>query len=147
MNKPTYTKLDGKLNPLPADSSEKHLAVRVEHPMLKAPIIVAAYRASKRELTFKGAQKAAAEHDAHGLAWRAPTVEEAFFIADRTRDDQTLDKVFFPDAESYEWTWTSDVDSSSPSDCAWSVNLGAGSCNRNGQGNRDDVRAVLAGQS
>jgi hypothetical protein len=147
MNKPTYTKLDSMLNPLPVDSTEKHLAVRVEHPLLAKPIIVAAYRASKRDLTFKGAQKAAAEHDAYGLTWRAPTVEEAFFIADRTRSDETLDKNFFPDAEGWEWTWTSDLDASSPSDCAWGVYLGTGFCYRLNLGSRGYVRAVLAGQS
>lgn len=147
MHKPIYTKLAADGSDLPADSNEKHLAVRVEHPMLKAPIVVSAYRCSKRELTFKSAQKAAAEHDAYGWNWRAPGVEEAFFIADRTRSDCQLDKNFFPDAETYEWTWTADVDSASPSVDAWGVALGDGDAFRYGQGGRCDVRAVLAGQS
>jgi hypothetical protein len=35
---------------------------------------------------------------------------------------------------------------SSPSDNAWNVNLGNGNCNRNNQSNRNNVRAVLAGE-
>lgn len=34
----------------------------------------------------------------------------------------------------------------SPSDYAWNVNLGTGNCNRNNQSNRNNVRAVLAGE-
>ncbi len=143
--KPTYTKLAADGSDLPADSTEKHQAVRVDHPMLKAPIIVAAYRSSER-VTFKGAAKKAEGHDANGWQWRLPTVEEAFFIADRTREDCTLDKNFFPDAERYEWTWTSAVDAESPSVFAWGVDLGGGNAGRNGQSLRDDVRAVRAGQ-
>lgn len=143
--KPTYTKLAADGSELPADSTEKHLAVRVDHPMLKAPIVVAAYRASDG-VVWKNAAKKAEEHDAYGWKWRLPTVEELFFIADRTNADAELDKNFFPDADGWEWTWSSDVDAESPSGCAWSVFLGYGYANRSLQSSRYRVRAVRAGQ-
>lgn len=152
--KPTYTKLAADGSDLPADSTEKHLAVRVDHPLLKAPLIVAAYRATDRA-TFADAQKLAAAHDAYGWNWRTPTVEEAFLIVDRTNPKCELDKNFFPDAEGYEWTWTSTVDAeleeddegtSSPSDCAWLVGLAYGNSCRSSQSYHSRVRAVRAGQ-
>lgn len=145
MHKPIYTKLAADGSALPADSTEKHLAVRVEHPMLQHPIVIAAYRCDG-EHSFKKAQEVAAKHDAYGWTWRTPTVEELFFVADRTNKDCELDKNFFPDARGYEWTWTSDVDAESPSACAWGVYLDYGDCDRGYQGLRYDVRAVLAGQ-
>jgi hypothetical protein len=144
--KPTYTKLNAQLEPLPVDTAEEHVAVLVEHPLLAKPIIVAARRC-EGEHNFKKAQEVAARHDAGGLTWRAPTVEEAFFIADRTRADYTLDTTYFPDAEKYEWTWTSDVAAGSPSGCAWVVSLGYGYAGWYVQSSRGCVRAVCAGQS
>jgi hypothetical protein len=143
--KPTYTKLAADGSDLPADSTEKHLAVRVDHPLLKAPIIIAAYRAAD-SVPFKKAAAAAEKHDAYGWQWRLPTVEELFLVADRTNPDEQLDKNFFPDAKGYEWTWSSTVDAESPSDCAWYVLLGYGLSGRYSQGSHDDVRAVRAGQ-
>jgi hypothetical protein len=148
--KPTYTKLAADGSDLPADHPNKgpgkHLAVRVDHPALAKPIVVAAYRC-KGEHTFPQAQKVAAKHKAYGWNWRAAALDEAFFIPDRTNADQQLDKNFFPDAEGYEFTWTSDAAASSPSDHAWLVGLGDGYCYRGYQGDRGRVRAVLAGQS
>ncbi len=153
--KPTYTKLAADGSDLPADSTEKHLAVRVDHPLLKAPLIVAAYRSSD-SAKFEDAQKLAAAHDAYCWSWRTPTVEEAFLIVDRTNPKCTLDPNFFPDAHGYEWTWTSTVDAEieeddegepCPSGYAWIVYLGLGSSDRYDQGNRYRVRAVRAGQS
>jgi len=150
MHKPKYTKLDANLEPLPDDHPNegdgKHLAVRVEHPLLVGSIIVSAYRASDRS-TSKDAKVVAEKFSALGKSWRLPSVEEAFFISDRTRSEVGLDPNFFPDADSYEPTWTADVDSTSPSGFAWSVNLGVGYCDWDGQSLRDHVRPVLAGQS
>jgi len=143
--KPTYTKLAADGSDMPADSSEKHLAVRVDHPLLKAPIIVAAYRASDR-ITWKNAAKKAEAHDAYGWQWRLPTVEELFLVADRTNPVDELDANFFPDAEGYEFTWSSTVDAESPSVCAWGVGLGFGSSLRDGRSYAGVVRAVRAGQ-
>lgn len=142
--KPTYTKLAADGSDLPADSTEKHLAVRVDHPLLKAPLIVAAYRAG--EVVWKNAAKKAESHDAYGWQWRLPEVEELFLIADRTNSEDQLDPNFFPDAKGYEYTWSSTVDAESPSDYAWYVNLGYGDSNRDGQSYRNFVRAVRAGQ-
>lgn len=143
--KPTYTKLAADGSDLPADSTGKHLAVRVDHPLLKAPIIVAAYRAGD-EVPFKKAQAAAEKHDAYGWQWRLPTVEELFLVADRTNATERLDPNFFPDAEGYEYTWSGTVDAESPSVCAWSVFLGYGYCYRYYQSFDLRVRAVRAGQ-
>jgi hypothetical protein len=145
MQKPTYTKLAANGSDLPADSTEKHLAVRVDHPLLAKPIIVAAYRASDR-ITWKNAAKKAEAHDAYGWQWRLPSVEELFLIADRTNPVDELDKNFFPDAKGYEWTWSSTVDAESPSVLAWLVNLGYGGSDRYDQSYGDYVRAVRAGQ-
>jgi hypothetical protein len=154
--KPTYTKLAADGSDLPADSTEKHLAVRVDHPLLKAPIIVAAYRAGN-EVAWKNAAATAEGHSAYGWQWRLPTVEELFLIADRTNPTCRLDKNFFPDAEGWEWTWSATPDAeleepdeegeaSSPSDYAWLVSLGYGGSDRYARSSRNPVRAVRAGQ-
>jgi hypothetical protein len=145
MNKPKYTKIAADGTDLPADSTEKHLAVRVEHPCLPAPLIVAAYRAGD-EIQFKNAAAKAEAHGAYGWSWRLPTLEELFFVADRTNADERLDPNFFPDAEGWEYTWSSDVDASDPSDFAWFVGLGLGGSFRDFQSYRGFVRAVRAGQ-
>lgn len=145
MHKPAYTKLAADGSDLPADSTEKHLAVRVDHPLLSKPIIVAAYRASDR-ITWKNAATKAEAHDAYGWQWRLPAVEELFLIADRTNPVDELDKNFFPDAKGYEYTWSSTVDAESPSDCAWFVDLGGGFSGRDGRSYDYYVRAVRAGQ-
>jgi hypothetical protein len=143
--KPTYTKLAADGSHLPADSTEKHLAVRVDHPLLKEPIIVAAYRASD-SCTFKGAKAKAEAHDAYGWRWRLPRVEELFLIVDRSNPSERLDPNFFPDADGWEYTWSNTVDAESPSDYAWNVNLGDGNAYRANQSYRNRVRAVRAGQ-
>ena len=143
--KPTYTKLAADGSELPAGSTEKHLAVRVDHPLLKTPIIVAAFRAGDN-VTWKNAAKKAEAHDAYGWQWRLPTVEELFFIADRTNPVDELDANFFPDAKGYEYTWSSTVDAESPSDYAWGVSLGSGFSYRDCQSDGSRVRAVRAGQ-
>jgi hypothetical protein len=146
MLKPKYTKLAADGSALPDDSTEKHLAVRVEFPNQPA-FIVSAYRCATRELPHAKAIEAASKHDAYGWQWRPMTVDEGYFTADRTRTDRTLDPNFFPDAEEYETSWTSDEYKPSPSDVAWFVNLGYGSVYWDNQSNRSGVRAVCAGQS
>jgi hypothetical protein len=143
--KPTYTKLAADGSDLPADSTEKHLAVRVEHPLLKESIIVAAYRAAD-SVQWKNAATKAESHDAYGWKWRLPTVDELFLIVDRTRDTHGLDENFFPDAKDYEWTWSSTVYAQSPSVFAWLVALGVGGAGWLNQGSRVHVRAVRSSQ-
>jgi hypothetical protein len=153
--KTTYTKLkvqDGVLVDLPADSTDRHELVRVEHPMLAQPLIVAAYMTPER-LPWKEAIAAANQLTVCGLAMRAPTVEEAFFMADRSQYP-ALPVQFFPDAGDVFWTWTSTPDADSddaPSEdgtsgCAWFVDLSVGCSGRGGVGDRNHVRAVRAGQ-
>lgn len=140
-----YFKLDADGNVLPADSTEKHLAVRIENDLLVQPLIVSASRVTKDGVTWKTAAKKAEAHNAYGWQWRLPTVEEAFFIPDRAKYP-ALPKEFFPDFEGYEWIWTSTVDAEDPSDFAWLVNLAFGLVSRGYQSGRYQVRAVRAGQ-
>jgi len=77
--------------------------------------------------------------------WRAPTVEELFLLADRSRVSPAIDTEFFPDCPS-DWFWTSTPDCESPEDYAWFVYFSYGFSFR---GNRDGggfVRAVRVGQ-
>lgn len=139
-----YFKLDAAGNVMPADSTEKHLAVRIENDLLAQPLIVSAYR-SPKELTFKAAANYAEKLDINGWSWRLPTVEEAFFIPDRA-NYPALPKEFFPDFADYEWIWTSTVDAESPAGCAWYVSMFDGSSLRYLQSYPYLVRAVRAGQ-
>lgn len=150
MTKPTYTKLAADGSDLPADhpndGPDKHLAVRVTRADMPGwSLIVSAYRCGERA-TLADAQKQAAAHDAYGWPWRAPTVEELFLVADRTRPEVGMDTNFFPDAEGYEVTWSADVDATSPSDGAWYVSLGDGGSDWYYQSYHYRVRAVRAGQ-
>jgi hypothetical protein len=138
-----YTKLSAGGEALPPDATG-HQAVRVEHPLLAKPLIFTAYH-SPKELTYKQAMKWAESLDINGWAWRAPTVEESFFLPDRLKYP-ALDPNFFPDFAGYEWNWTSTLDAKSPSGCAWMVGLGAGFSDRFHQSDHDFVRAVRAGQ-
>jgi len=139
-----YFKLDAAGNALPTDSTDQHLAVRIENDLLAKPLIVTAHR-SKKELNWKAAKKYAEGLDVHGWSWRLPTIEEAMFIPDRSKYP-ALPKEFFPDFEDYEWIWTSTVDAESPSDYAWSVYLNVGLVSRLHQTLHGRVRAVRAGQ-
>lgn len=139
-----YFKLDAAGNVLPVDSTEKHLAVRIENDLLVRPIIVSAYR-SQKEMNWKAAKKWAEKLDTNGWSWRLPTVEEAFFIPDRSKYP-ALPKEFFPNFEGYEWIWTGTPDAESPSDCAWGVDLDDGGSGRGSQASHLHVRAVRAGQ-
>jgi hypothetical protein len=153
--KTTYTKLklqDGVLVDLPADSTERHELVRVEHPLLASPLIVAAYATTER-LPWKQALAAADKLTVYGLAMRAPTVEEAFMICDRSQYP-SLPVQFFPDANDAYYTWTSTPDAD-PDDApnedgtsgyAWGVDLDDGYSLRNYVGSHLHVRAVRAGQ-
>jgi hypothetical protein len=142
--KPTYTKLAADGSDLPADSTEKHLAVRVDHPLLKIPLIVAAYRCGK--FVWKNAAKKAEAHDAYGWQWRLPPSRSCSSspIAPTRRTRYRRNSSRTP--KDYEWTWSSTVDAQSPSGFAWGVDLGYGYSFRGYQGDHGAVRAVRAGQ-
>ncbi|MGH9644780.1 MAG: DUF1566 domain-containing protein [Terriglobales bacterium] len=142
----TYTKLGAGGAPLGADSTDRHEAVRIEHPLLARPLIVSAYRSPKR-LSWKKAAAWAEKLDIYGWQWRLPSAEEGFFIPNRARYP-AYDTNFFPDCEG-EWIWTSTPDAedpSGPSGFAWGVGLLSGYSGRLRQGNDSFVRAVCAGQ-
>lgn len=139
-----YTKLSADGSDLPADAAADHKAVRIEHSMLVLPIVVTAHHAPK-EMNWKAAKKWAESLDTNGWSWRLPAVEEAMFIADRSKYP-AIDKNFFPDFDGYEWIWTSTVDAEDPSDVAWLVDLHGGAVTRGYQTNHSYVRAVRAGQ-
>jgi hypothetical protein len=141
--KPTYTKLAADGSDLPADSTEKHLAVRVDHPLLKP--------ADRRRLPLRQVRLEERREEGRSarrvrLAVAPATVEELFLVTDRTDPSTRCRQEFFPDAEDYEWTWSSTVDAESPSGFAWGVSLGYGYSYRYYQSDHGGVRAVRAGQ-
>ena len=133
----TYTKLGADLSPVDTD----HQIVRVEHSLLAAPLFVTAHFAPK-ELTWKAAKKWAESLDLGGFAWRLPTVEEAFFIPDRSKYPAFDPSVFVGAAERYPWIWTSTLDAEDPSGVAWLVVLYRGDSGRYSQGH-PEVRATV----
>ncbi len=144
--KTTYTKLiwqDGALVGVADDYEGRHELVRIEHPLLAQPLEVAAY--ALPALPWKEAIAAAEKHTVYGLPMRAPTVEEAFFIPDRSQFPATP-KLFFPDVDEARWTWTSTVDAESPSGDAWYVYLHSGDSGWFNQDFHNHVRAVRASQ-
>jgi hypothetical protein len=146
MSKVIYTKLAADGTELPRDTVEKHLAVRVRRTDFPGwHLDIAAYRCAG-EHNFDAAQKVGAAHDAYGWPWRTGTPEELFLIKDRTDPSRSLPTEFFPDAEEYEFTWTNQVDATSPSGYAWYVHLGSGDSSWYRQSDRSSVRAVRASQ-
>ena len=121
-----------------------HQAVRIEHPLLANPLIFTAFH-SPEEMTFEKAKAWADGLDINGWSWRLPTVEEAFFLPDRSKYP-SLDPNFFPDFGGYEWIWTSTVDAEAPSGGAWLVSLYDGYSGRLHRSNHLFVRAVRASQ-
>lgn len=139
-----YTKLDADGSVLPDDATG-HLAVKVERDILARPLIVTAHRSSKT-MTWKEARTWAESLDINGWSWRLPTVEEAFLLVDRARQDApALPPEYFPDCEG-EWIWTATKDALPPSGCAWLVDLSNGYSGRDHQCSHGRVRAVRAGQ-
>lgn len=95
--------------------------------------------------SFQAAQAVPGTLNVAGFSdWRTPTVEELFCLADRSRLNPAIDTDVFPDTPS-EWFWTSTVEASSPSDCAWVVNFGNGGSDWDGQDYEGFVRAVRSG--
>jgi hypothetical protein len=137
----TYTKLAADLSPVDTD----HQIVRIEHPLLVVPLLVTAHFAPK-EMTWKAAKKWAESLDLGGLAWRLPTIEEAFFIPDRSKYPAYDSTVFVGAKEKYPWIWTSTVDADDPSGFAWDVYLHDGDSGRFYQDGLYLVLAVRAGQ-
>ena len=139
-----YTKLAGDGSDLPAEATD-HKAVRVEHPLLARPLIWTAHR-SPKTMTWSQAKEWAEKLDTNGWSWRLPTVEEAFFLPDRSRTTYPLvDPAYFPDCEG-EWIWTSTEDLVPPAGVAWIVLLSLGHSYRLVQALRGHVRAVRSGQ-
>lgn len=77
--------------------------------------------------------------------WRAPTVDELFPLADRTRVRPAIDTDFFPDTPS-DWFWTITPYAGSPSGCAWYVHFYGGLAYWSNHNYDGFVRAVRAGQ-
>ena len=95
--------------------------------------------------TWKKALKAPEKLTTGGFKdWRLPTVEELFYLADRTRSNPAIDKDFFPDTPS-SWFWSSTPYSASPSDYAWAVDFDGGYSDYGVQYGELYVRAVRSG--
>ena len=96
------------------------------------------------EQTFAAAAESVAKLRTAGFAdWRVPTVEELFCLADRTRRRPAIDADYFPETPS-DWFWSSTVDASSPSGCAWVVDFDYGASGWFNQDGNCFVRAVRA---
>jgi len=136
------TKISAKGAEIPADATE-WVAVRLDHDLLARPLYfdVAEHEAPN----WKAAMKWMEKRETCGWQWRAPTVEELFLLADRTKFDPCLDGAFFPEVKS-DWYWASTLDVSPPSGCAWLVYFGGGYSDRSGRDGGGWCRAVRAGQ-
>ena len=73
--------------------------------------------------------------------WRMPTAEELFALADRSRHSPAIDTDAFPTCKG-GWYWSSTVDASSPSGCAWYVYFYDGGAYYDHQNYNGRVRAV-----
>lgn len=143
--RPTYTNLileAGELVAAPADYAGRHELVRVDHPLLAKPIVVAAYALPGKP--HAEAMVAADHHAVYGRAMRAPTAEEAFLICERSQYP-ALPAVNFPDIEEARWTWTS-TPYPAHSGASWVVGLDDGFTFWVSHDYLCHVRAVLAGQ-
>ena len=141
---PTYTltKLAADGSDLPADATG-HKAVRLDHGLLRQPVIWTAER-SPKVMTWAEAQQWVDALDTYGWRWRLPTAEEAFLLCDRTRTEcPMVDPAYFPDCVG-EWIWTATEDLTPPTGYAWYVSLNEGSSLPSHQGLHYQVRAVRA---
>lgn len=141
---PTYTltKLAADGSDLPADATG-HKAVRLDHGLLKLPVIWTAER-SPKVMTWAEAQQWVDALDTYGWRWRLPTVDEAFLLCDRRRTSYPLvDPTYFPDCDG-EWIWTATENLVPPAGYAWLVNLNDGLSDYDLQGGHVHVRAVRA---
>ena len=96
---------------------------------------------------YEAAMQACAECHVGGYDdWRAPTVEELFLLADRTREYPAIDQEAFPACEG-GWYWSSTLDCASPSGYAWLVSFGYGVSDYYSRGYNLRVRAVRVAAS
>ena len=116
--------------------------MRIDHPMLVLPIIMASMKAPKK-MPWQEAKKWAESLDINGWSWRLPTVDEAMCIPDRSKFP-AVDKIFFPDLE-YEYIWTSTVNADDPLRFTWFLDTYSGIVRRYNQKYSIGVRAVCAG--
>ena len=77
--------------------------------------------------------------------WRAPSVDELFALADRTRVRPAIDTEYFPDTPN-DWFWSNTPYAGDPSDCAWFVYFGSGYAFWSGHNFAGCVRACRVGQ-
>jgi hypothetical protein len=104
---------------------------------------------SAERVTHAAAEKICADLDLAGHKdWRLPTVEELFLIADRTRQNPSIDTAAFPDTQA-DWYWSSTITAWS-SDLAWFVSFHGGGYGNLHRGNHGAyvraVRSVPSGQ-
>lgn len=139
-----YIKLTAAGEELAADAAD-HQIVRIEHPLLAHPVLVTA-RFAPGPLTWKDAKAWAEALTLGGFSWRLPTVEEAFFIPDRSKYPAWDSDMFLGAHEHYPWIWTSTLDAEDPAGYAWGVLLVDGDSNRYRQDGRFHALAVRVGQ-
>jgi hypothetical protein len=129
---------DGALLP---DSAADYVAV-ID---IRTNLMWSANDSTDKPLPFKKCGAACKALQLAGFTdWRMPTVEELFLLADRSKHSPAIDTDAFPSCTG-GWYWTSDVDASSPSVCAWGVYFGNGFAyyyDQNGSGRVRAVRSV-----
>jgi hypothetical protein len=120
------------------DSATDHVAVIDT----RTNLMWAAHDGSKNALPFEKCAAACKKLNVAGFNdWRMPTVEELFLLADRSKHSPAIDTDAFPSCTG-GWYWSSTVDASSPSVCAWSVYFDYGSAGCYLQYSNGRVRAV-----
>jgi hypothetical protein len=120
------------------DSATDHVAI-IDN---RTNLMWSANDSTDKPLPFKKCAAACKELMIAGFSdWRMPTVEELFLLADRSKHSPAIDTAAFPSCTG-GWYWSSDVDASSPSVCAWVVHFGYGFAGCYGQGSSGRVRAV-----
>jgi hypothetical protein len=133
-----FTKLDANLQPLPSDATG-HVAVLDN----QLNLIWTVENVGGQRFDWEGAKEAVSKLDLGGHTdWRLPTVEELFFLADRTKYNPAIDTDAFPVTESaFYWSGTADASSS---DYAWDVGFDDGSSDWDDVHGEAFVRAVRA---
>lgn len=138
---PRFTKIGADGSVLPAAATEWEAVLDNTTGLMWA--VEAVKVKNGREATVRAA---VAKCRAAGFGdWQAPTVEQLFLLADRTRVSPAIDTEFFPDCPS-DWFWSITPDCESPQVCAWFVDFGDGYSFRYDRNDNGFVRAVRVGQ-
>ena len=121
MNKSRFSKVSHTDLVLPDDTPIEEIGgIRINATgIIVAPFLLA----DGRSVPWQKSVELAAKLDFGGHQWRAPEVEEAFLIPDRSRFAPAVDPQFFPFLSKGGWIWTATADASDLESFAWGVGL------------------------